>query len=96
MTTEHTDQPWRRGFWSLIVTQFQGAFNDNALKYLVIFLIIGTNLTLSWPVDHLGWRLQMNTNLSTTNWLDVAGAGTTNQISTQPANANAFFRLVYP
>jgi acyl-[acyl-carrier-protein]-phospholipid O-acyltransferase/long-chain-fatty-acid--[acyl-carrier-protein] ligase len=42
-----TDAPrsWRLGFWSLITTQFQGAFNDNALKYLVIFLIIGTNLS---------------------------------------------------
>jgi acyl-[acyl-carrier-protein]-phospholipid O-acyltransferase/long-chain-fatty-acid--[acyl-carrier-protein] ligase len=42
-----TDAPrsWRPGFWSLIATQFQGAFNDNALKYLVIFLIIGTNLS---------------------------------------------------
>jgi acyl-[acyl-carrier-protein]-phospholipid O-acyltransferase / long-chain-fatty-acid--[acyl-carrier-protein] ligase len=38
-------RPWRLGFWSLIVTQFQGAFNDNALKFLVIFLIIGTNLS---------------------------------------------------
>jgi acyl-[acyl-carrier-protein]-phospholipid O-acyltransferase / long-chain-fatty-acid--[acyl-carrier-protein] ligase len=36
---------WRVGFWSLIATQFQGAFNDNALKFLVIFLIIGKNLT---------------------------------------------------
>jgi len=36
---------WRLGFWSLIATQFQGAFNDNALKYLVIYLIIGTNLS---------------------------------------------------
>src|SRR6202790_3527851 len=36
---------WRKSFWSLIATQFQGAFNDNALKYLVIFLIIGTNLS---------------------------------------------------
>lgn len=33
-----------RGFWSLIVTQFQGAFSDNALKNLVIFLILGMNL----------------------------------------------------
>jgi acyl-[acyl-carrier-protein]-phospholipid O-acyltransferase/long-chain-fatty-acid--[acyl-carrier-protein] ligase len=31
---------WRLGFWSLIVTQFQGAFNDNALKFLVIYLIV--------------------------------------------------------
>ena len=36
---------WRLGFWSLIVTQFQGAFNDNALKFLIIYLIIGTNLS---------------------------------------------------
>jgi acyl-[acyl-carrier-protein]-phospholipid O-acyltransferase/long-chain-fatty-acid--[acyl-carrier-protein] ligase len=33
------------GFWSLIATQFQGAFNDNALKFLIIYLIIGTNLS---------------------------------------------------
>ena len=32
------------GFWSLFVTQFQGAFSDNALKNLVIFLIIGMAL----------------------------------------------------
>src|SRR3974390_2679848 len=38
-------RPWRVGFWSLIVTQFQGAFNDNALKFLVLYLIIGSNLT---------------------------------------------------
>jgi len=34
-----------RGFWSLIVTQFEGAFNDNALKTLVTFF--GLNLALS-------------------------------------------------
>ena len=34
---------WRLGFWSLIVTQFQGAFNDNALKFLVIYLIVERN-----------------------------------------------------
>ena len=32
------------GFWSLIVTQFQGAFNDNALKFLVIYLIVDMGL----------------------------------------------------
>src|ERR1700685_2382832 len=34
---------WRRGFWSLIVTQFQTAFNDNALKFLVIYIIVAMN-----------------------------------------------------
>ncbi|HXN22198.1 MAG TPA: acyl-[ACP]--phospholipid O-acyltransferase [Candidatus Dormibacteraeota bacterium] len=32
------------GFWCLIATQFQGAFNDNALKYLVIYLIIAMDM----------------------------------------------------
>jgi len=35
---------WRLGFWSLIVTQFQGAFNDNAVKFLVIYLIVAMEL----------------------------------------------------
>jgi acyl-[acyl-carrier-protein]-phospholipid O-acyltransferase / long-chain-fatty-acid--[acyl-carrier-protein] ligase len=29
-----------KGFWSLIVVQFQGAFSDNALKWLVSFLVL--------------------------------------------------------
>lgn len=40
----HETSASRRGFWSLITTQFQGAFSDNALKYLVIFLVIGMGL----------------------------------------------------
>src|ERR1700752_3701452 len=35
---------WRLGFWSLIVTQFQGALSDNALKWLVSFLLLGMGL----------------------------------------------------
>src|SRR5215471_21337415 len=35
---------WHLGFWSLIVTQFQGAFSDNALKWLVSFLLLGMGL----------------------------------------------------
>jgi len=36
---------WRLGFWSLIVTQFQGAFSDNALKQLAIFFGISLGLS---------------------------------------------------
>jgi acyl-[acyl-carrier-protein]-phospholipid O-acyltransferase / long-chain-fatty-acid--[acyl-carrier-protein] ligase len=39
------------GFWSLVVTQFQGAFNDNALKFLVIYLVVGMNL----PTAERNW-----------------------------------------
>src|SRR5580692_9318631 len=31
----------QRGFWWLFITQFQGAFSDNVLKWLVISLITG-------------------------------------------------------
>src|SRR5258708_9957713 len=41
------EKKWRLGFWSLIATQFQGAFNDNGLKFFVIFLILGTNPSAS-------------------------------------------------
>ena len=35
---------WQRGFWSLIATQFQTAFNDNALKFLVIYIVVAMGL----------------------------------------------------
>src|SRR6516162_5925561 len=33
------------GFWALIATQFQGAFSDNALKWLVSFLVLGSSIS---------------------------------------------------
>lgn len=35
---------WQRGFWALMATQFQGAFSDNVLKQLVIFLVMAQHL----------------------------------------------------
>jgi acyl-[acyl-carrier-protein]-phospholipid O-acyltransferase / long-chain-fatty-acid--[acyl-carrier-protein] ligase len=36
----------QRGFWALIVTQFQGAFSDNVVKNLVVLIaIFGTGMT---------------------------------------------------
>ncbi|MCS1409788.1 MAG: Bifunctional protein Aas [Verrucomicrobia subdivision 3 bacterium] len=37
---EASPQLWRKGFWSLFVTQFQGAFSDNAFRFLVMFLVM--------------------------------------------------------
>jgi len=39
--TESKPPASARGFWALFITQFQGAFSDNALKWLAIFLITG-------------------------------------------------------
>ena len=62
----------------------------------------GTTLTLSWPADHIGWRLQSQTNSVTvglsTNWVDVAGASATNQVilTVDQTKGTVFFRLIYP
>ena len=40
---------WQRGFWCLMATQFQGAFSDNLLKALVIFLFMAQK----WPKEKL-------------------------------------------
>lgn len=45
-----------RGFWSLVVTQFQGAFNDNVYRWIIVFSLIevlkagsdGGHVDLSW------------------------------------------------
>jgi hypothetical protein len=63
------------------------------------FKAAGDQLQVSWPNDHLGWRLQAQTNsLSGTNWVDVPNATLTNQISIpiDENNSSVYFRLVYP
>jgi hypothetical protein len=68
----------------------------------IVVQVTGNNLTLSWPGDHIGWRLQVQTNALTqglgTNWVGVAGSTTTNQmtIPINPANGSVFYRLIYP
>jgi acyl-[acyl-carrier-protein]-phospholipid O-acyltransferase / long-chain-fatty-acid--[acyl-carrier-protein] ligase len=43
-TDNPSSQKWRVGFWSLIATQFQGAFSDNVLKWVVSYLILDLGL----------------------------------------------------
>ena len=56
----------------------------------------GNQFQLSWPADHTGWRLQMQTNGLGTNWLTVLNANYLNVLSLPMTNGSAFFRLVYP
>ena len=59
-------------------------------------------LQLSWPSDHLGWRLEIQTNsLSTglgTNWVTVPGSTnvTATNMLISPGNECVFYRLIYP
>jgi fibronectin-binding autotransporter adhesin len=60
----------------------------------------GNQLMLSWPADHIGWRLQAQTNATglSTNWFNVPNAILTNQMSVtlDPTGRCVFYRLVYP
>jgi hypothetical protein len=61
----------------------------------------GNVLTLTWPADHTGWQLQAQTNSTTlglgTNWVDVIGSTTTNQmiIPMDGNNGSVFYRLLF-
>jgi len=64
--------------------------------------VVGHTLTLSWPADHLGWRLQSQVNsLSTglgTNWFDIAGSDAviSTNLPIDPASPAVFYRLRHP
>ncbi|MCX6892291.1 MAG: autotransporter-associated beta strand repeat-containing protein [Verrucomicrobia bacterium] len=67
--------------------------------------VTGTNLTLQWPVDHIGWRLLVQTNnlvqgLSTNlaDWATYPNSANVDQvvIPLDPAKPSEFYRMVYP
>ena len=96
-----------------VVTAVSGGESANSLQASAAPLpsSVATNLVvqvgdgqlqLSWPQDHLGWHLQIQTNSLNaglgTNWVNVPDSATTNQIfiPINPTNGSVFLRLVYP
>ncbi len=65
----------------------------------LVFSVSGNTLNLSWPADHTGWYLQMQTNsLATglsTNWVDVPGSQLINatNMAVDPTKPVVFYRL---
>jgi hypothetical protein len=65
-------------------------------------VLSGNVLMLSWPADHLGWRLQVQTNTLTTglgaNWVTLPGTelATSTNLPINPAHRAVFYRLIYP
>ena len=67
--------------------------------------VSGSSLNLSWPADHIGWRLLEQTNnlskgvsANPADWGTVTGSATTNAVSL-PIDATvpgAYYQLVYP
>jgi autotransporter-associated beta strand protein len=77
---------------------------------LTVYSTVPANLTvavtnaalqISWPADHLGWMLQVQTNdLSAglgTNWISIPGSTTNTQFVAPlvPENPSVFYRLIY-
>ncbi len=64
--------------------------------------VVGGVLELSWPADHIGWRLQTQTNALAaglgSNWVDVVGAAATNFLSVpiDAGNDTVFYRMIFP
>jgi autotransporter-associated beta strand protein len=75
----------------------------NTTPVPITFSVSGSTLTLSWPADHLGWHLQMQTNtlgvgLKTNGWVVVPGSDqiTSTNISITKTNPTVFYRITYP
>lgn len=64
--------------------------------------LAGNLLNLFWPADHVGWRLQVQTNSASTglgtNWFTLPNSIATNQmtLTLDPRALSVFYRLVYP
>jgi pectate lyase len=65
-------------------------------------VVNGNTLHLSWPADHIGWRLEAQTNTLAlglgTNWFTISGTSVTNyfQLPIDPFNGSVCLRLAYP
>jgi hypothetical protein len=66
---------------------------------IVVSAGLGNQITLTWPVDHIGWQLQSNSIglTATGSWFTVTGSTTTNQMTITPdvTQSNVFYRLFY-
>ena len=68
----------------------------------IVFAVSGNQLTLSWPADHTGWELEIQTNSVSVglsnNWVTYPASTTVDSISIpiNLANGTVFYRLVYP
>ena len=64
--------------------------------------VSGNTLTLAWPADHTGWRLQSQTNSLNSglgaSWTDIPGTDASNTFNAtiDPVNGTVFYRRVYP
>jgi fibronectin-binding autotransporter adhesin len=106
-----------RGVFSALTPAIPGpglAWNTNTLATDGTLRIVSTSpvtmsnnrsgnlIGLSWPADHIGWRLQVQTNSNgvglSTNWFNVPNSVATNEMSftLDPNGRCVFYRMIYP
>lgn len=82
------------GFWALFALQTPGA------PVLAIRLTSTNTVMVYWPSPSTGFNLQLNTNLTTTNWIaatnSVTDIGTIKYILVDPPAGNRYYRLRNP
>ena len=88
-----------------ITGQIQLVVSTTGPSLTPVSLVTSNNaeqLQLSWPQDHIGWSLQIQTNGLAkglgTNWVVVPGSSSTNSVTVPvvQTNESVFLRLVYP
>jgi hypothetical protein len=100
--TFSTDPTIDAGFDLVLSPASGSSVNTNPTN--IVVSASGGVLHLSWPADHTGWRLLVQTNHLTglssnpTDWTTVPGSAGINQtnIPINPANKVEFYRMVYP
>ena len=80
-------------------------FSPSTNPPILLATLAGQNLSLTWPADHIGWRLLVQTNhvaqglsASMNDWGTVSGSTTTHQVNLAVATNQAaeFYRLIWP
>jgi Concanavalin A-like lectin/glucanases superfamily len=88
-----------------VTNEYQGiiaAVSVNQTPTNIMASVSGNHLTLTWPSDHMGWQLQVQTNNLNvglgTNWVNVSDSTNVNQmvVPLNATNGSVFYRLVYP
>jgi hypothetical protein len=82
------------GFWALYALQTPGAPTLN-IKFTTT-----NTVQVYWPSPSTGWNLQVNTNITGTNWgtppESIQDNGTIKFIIVNPPTGNRFYRLSNP
>jgi hypothetical protein len=85
------------GAWLMQLAAFKAALPPPTLR---IFATTTNTLIAAWPVTSASFRLQQNSNLASTNWLDVTNTAVVtnsqNQVILSPTSSLRFYRLRYP